>query len=91
MDVNIETRSKLMTLRRQYFQLVEPVQLRWPDSHLLKAPAAQSWIFNNLFNVEKVSHPPPPRYQQRVLKLLISKLEKSVNDPEEDVWPHFSF
>lgn len=78
-------------LKRQFFQLVEPLQLRWPVDQVLKAPNVQYWIFNNLFNPENVSHPPPERYQQRVLKALISNLERSIVDPEVDVWLFFHF
>jgi len=88
MDTNMspETQAKLTILRRQYFQLVEPKKLRWPNDKVLKTSEVQSWIFNSLFNVDGISHPPPERYQLRVLKLLISKLEWSINDPEKDVW-----
>ena len=74
----------LSILKRQYFQLVEPSQLRWPENIMLKAPAVQSWLFHNLFDVERMSSLPLERYQLRVLKLLVSKLEESM-DNEEDV------
>ena len=77
--------SNLTILRRQYFQLVEPAQLRWPDGPHLKLPATQTWIYENLFNADQIVHLPPQRYQLRVLKPLISKIEKSIDDPEEDV------
>ena len=88
MDANI--RTKLNTLRRQYLQLVEPNKLRWPDAATLKAPDVQSWIYTNLFTSDTNSALPPERYQLRVLKLLISKIEKAIDDPEEDVC-HFFF
>lgn len=77
--------AQLRILQRQYFQLVEPHQLRWPDGDTLKRPDVQSWLFANLFNTELVKTPPPDRYQLRILKILIAKLEKSITDPEEDV------
>lgn len=77
--------SQLRTLQRQYFQLVEPHQLRWPDDEVLKSSAVQSWLFVNLFDPDTIKSPPPDRYQLRILKLLISKLERAINDPEEDV------
>lgn len=83
--------SALATFRRQYLQLVEPGQLRWPGPEALKKPDVQSWIFSNLFDVDSISSLPPERYRMRVLKVLISKLEKSITNPEEDVWlPFFS-
>ncbi|KAH9866662.1 hypothetical protein J1614_008355 [Plenodomus biglobosus] len=76
--------SQLRILRRQYFQLVEPQQLRWPDLDTLKRPKVQSWLFTNLFDTERIRSPPPDRYQLRILKILISKLEGAITDPEED-------
>jgi hypothetical protein len=83
--------TELEILRRQYLQLIEPSQLRWPQPQALKAPNVQGWIYENLFNSDKVAFLPPERYQHRVLKLLISKLEAAITDPEEDVWFHFPF
>ena len=77
--------GKLTVFRRQYFQLVDPSQLRWLDGHDLKLPEVQSWIFSCLFDDESNSTLPPDRYRLRVLKVLISKLEKAIEDPEEDV------
>ncbi|EDU43841.1 methyltransferase [Pyrenophora tritici-repentis] len=76
--------SQLRILQRQYFQLVEPNQLTWPDDATLKAPEVQSWLFSNLFDMANITSPPPDRYQLRILKQLIAKLERSITDPEED-------
>jgi predicted nicotinamide N-methyase len=76
--------AQLRILQRQYFQLVDPSQLRWPDAQVLKSPDVQSWIFLHMFDESSVKSPPPERFQLRVLKLLISKLERSIVDPEED-------
>lgn len=83
---NLRNVSQLRILQRQYFQLVEPHLLRWPDDATLKVPEVQSWLFINLFDTDRIASPPPDRYQHRVLKVLISKLEASINDTEEDVW-----
>ncbi|KAF2191476.1 hypothetical protein K469DRAFT_656402 [Zopfia rhizophila CBS 207.26] len=91
MSIDPDTRSKLTTLRRQYFQLVEPAHLRWMDTVILKAPNVQQWIYTNLFDSNKITSSPPERYQHRVLKALISKLEIAMDDPEEDVWMLFSY
>jgi hypothetical protein len=80
-----QTLRQLLVLKRQYFQLVEPSQLRWPHTDVLKVPDVQSWIFANLFDPAKIQFPPLERYQLRVLKVLISKLEKAIDDPEQDV------
>jgi hypothetical protein len=89
----METPEQLLQLRvlqRQYFQLVEPHRLRWPDEATLKRPEVQTWLFVNLFDSSKISSPPPARYQLRVLKELVGKLERSITDPEEDVWSPIS-
>ena len=79
-------KSQLRILQRQYFQLVEPSQLTWPDDTTLKTPEVQSWLFSHLFDTANITSPPPDRYQLRILKQLIAKLERSITDPEEDVW-----
>jgi hypothetical protein len=77
--------ARLATLRRQYFQLVDPSQLRWLEGRVLKDPEVQSWIFSHMFDMDTNSTLPPDRYRFRVLKVLVSKLEKAIEDPEEDV------
>ena len=81
---------QLQILQRQYLQLVEPSQLRWPDAQVLKRPEVQTWLFLQMFDESSIKSPPPERYQLRVLKLLIAKLERSIVDPEEDVRFPFS-
>jgi hypothetical protein len=81
---------QLHMLRRQYFQLVEPHQLTWPEAATLKSTPVQAWLFGNMFDPEQIKSPPPDRYQLRVLKLLISKLERAIENPEEDVRPPIS-
>lgn len=82
--------SQLRILQRQYFQLVEPSRLTWPDDTTLKTPDVQSWLFSNLFDMANITSPPPGRYQLRILKEVIAKLERSISDPEEDVWSPIS-
>jgi hypothetical protein len=80
----------LQVLQRQFFQLVDPHQLRWPDSSILKKPDTQAWMYAHMFDASSIKSPPPDRYQLRVLKLLISKLERAIENPEEDVRLPFS-
>jgi hypothetical protein len=77
---------QLQILQRQYLQLVEPSQLKWPVAEVLKRPEVQAWTFLHMFDENSIKSPPPERYQLRVLKLLIAKLERAIVDPEEDVW-----
>lgn len=85
MSINSAEMMQLRILQRQYLQLVDPSQLRWPDAQVMKRLEVQSWMFLRMFDESNVKSPPPERYQLRVLKLLISKLERSIVDPEEDV------
>lgn len=85
MSIGSAELKQLRILQRQYLQLVDPAQLRWPDARILIAPEVQTWIFLHMFDESSIRSPPPERYQLRVLKLLISKLERSIIDPEEDV------
>jgi len=73
---------------RQYLQL-EPA-LKYPESHSLRCAEVQDAIYHRLFADGAVLFPPPPRYQLRVLKELISRIEDSIEDWEEHVshtWP----
>ncbi|KAH6625695.1 putative methyltransferase-domain-containing protein [Boeremia exigua] len=84
MSIAPDKLAQLRILQRQYLQLVDPSQLRWPDAQVLKSAEVQSWIFLHMFDESTVKTPPPERYQLRVLKLLVSILERSIVDPEED-------
>ena|ERR1700761_6070493 len=76
---------QLLLFRRQYLQLFEPDFLAWPPKQLLRDPNAQLWMYNNLFNNENNPHLPSERYQFRVLKSLVAKIEQSILDPDQDV------
>lgn len=77
--------QELQLFKRQYFQLLRPETLTWPDANVLKKLDVQKWLYEQLFNVENINFPPPERYQLRVLKELMSKVESAISDPEEDV------
>ncbi|KAI0512886.1 putative methyltransferase-domain-containing protein [Xylaria bambusicola] len=75
---------QLRLLKRQYFQLFEPDFLAWPHPQLLRRSDAQAWLFKHLFDETRNAHLPPERYQLRVLRPLVARIEKSIQDPEED-------
>ncbi|KAI1295121.1 putative methyltransferase-domain-containing protein [Xylaria venustula] len=75
---------QLQLLRRQYFQLFEPDFLAWPPPQLLRRSDAQAWLFKHLFDESRNPRLPPERYQLRVLRPLVARIEKSIQDPEED-------
>ena len=76
---------QLLLFSRQYFQLFEPDFLAWPPEQLLRDPGVQAWLYRNLFGSDKNTYLPSERYQVRVLKPLVAKIEKAIQDPEEDV------
>lgn len=76
---------QLLLFRRQYFQLHEPDFLAWPPKQLLRDSSIQAWLYAKLFDKEKNSYLPAERYQFRVLKPLVSRIEQAIEDPEEDV------
>ncbi|KAK3058828.1 hypothetical protein LTR09_000393 [Extremus antarcticus] len=75
---------QLLLFRRQYFQLFEPDFLTWPPKQLLKDPHIQEWLYNRLFNADENVYLPPSRYQWRVLKPLVTRIEQAIEDPDED-------
>ncbi|KAI1426386.1 putative methyltransferase-domain-containing protein [Xylaria sp. FL1777] len=79
-DVDLQLRL----LRRQYLQLFEPDFLAWPHPQLLRRSDAQAWLFKHLFDESRNPRLPPERYQLRVLRPLVARIEKSIQDPEED-------
>lgn len=80
---------QLLLFRRQYFQLFEPDFLTWPPKQLLKDPHIQEWLYNRLFNADENVYLPPSRYQWRVLKPLVTRIEQAIEDPDEDVGGSF--
>ena len=76
---------QLLLFRRQYLQLFEPDFLSWPPKQLLRDADVQAWLYHNLFEAERNFRLPPGRYQIRVLKPLLAKIEQSIEDPDEDV------
>jgi hypothetical protein len=77
--------NDLALLAAQYFQVVDLHALSIPEDSVLIAPEAQGWIWDNMFNEDSVWPLPPVNYRARVLKMLLSRIEQSISDPEEDV------
>lgn len=79
-------KDTISLLVAQYFQLVEPRDLRIPPAETLKGPAVQAAIFEEMFNEEKIDPViPPVNYRTRALKMILARIEESLSDPEEDV------
>ncbi|KAL0475889.1 putative methyltransferase domain-containing protein [Neurospora intermedia] len=62
---------------RQYLQL-EPV-VDFPDGEYLCDASVQETLYEQLFS-EDIKNPTPPRYQLRVLKELVKRIEESIED-----------
>ncbi|KAJ5251013.1 hypothetical protein N7489_001423 [Penicillium chrysogenum] len=71
-------------LAAQYFQLVELQQLALPPGPVLIQPAVQAALYERMFNENAVFPIPPDSYRSRVLKQILSRIEESITDPEED-------
>lgn len=68
---------------RQYLQL--ELNLDYPEDEHLRNDTFQQFLYAKLFQDNALSHPPPQRYQLRVLKELTKRIEHSIQDWEEEV------
>jgi hypothetical protein len=72
-------------LAAQYFQLVELQNLALPPGPVLIQPAVQAALYKRMFDENAVFPIPPDSYRSRVLKQILSRIEESITNPEEDV------
>lgn len=75
--------QKLNHFRRQYLQL--QVTIEYPERHYLKHEDFQNELYSQIFSQEALKYHPPQRYQLRVLKELMKRVEDSITDWEEEV------
>lgn len=78
-----DTLKQLRLFRRQYLQLLDLQHLNWPADEHLRRGQVQEWLYEHCFSGDGFL--PPERYQLRVLKQLMGRIERAVVDPEEDV------
>ncbi|KAJ6098649.1 hypothetical protein N7467_000184 [Penicillium canescens] len=76
--------DSIRKLAAQYFQLVDLQHLALPPGPVLVQPDVQAAIYERMFNETTVFPIPPANYRSRVLKLILSRIEESITDPEED-------
>ena len=77
---------QLKRFEHQYFQL--ETSLDYPDAKWLRMAAVQESLYHGLF-VECADRPLPPiRYQLKVLKELLKRVEASIQDWDDHVSPH---
>jgi protein-lysine N-methyltransferase EEF2KMT len=74
--------SQLDRFTRQYFQL--EADLDFPEESCLRDHDFQQALEANLFKAG-TGRTMPQRYQLRILKLLIQKIEQSIHDWDEEV------
>lgn len=84
MDIQLSPSAGLQLDRfcRQCFQLETDPD--FPDESYLRDDAFQQSLESKLFQ-NAVEHAPPQRYQLRILKLLVKKIEQSIQDWDEEV------
>lgn len=51
----------------------------FPAGRLLREDGVQAVLYRRLFD-GALAHPPPPRYQLRVLKALVARIEEAIED-----------
>jgi hypothetical protein len=82
-QLSASARRQLDRFCRQYTQL--ELILDYPADELLRNDYFQQSLYARLFQENALSHPPPQRYQFRVLKDLTERIERSIQDWEEEV------
>jgi hypothetical protein len=76
--------DSIQKLAAQYFQLVELQHLDLPSGSVLVQPDVQAALYDHMFN-ESIFPIPPDSYRSRVLKTILTRIEDSITDPEQDV------
>ena len=76
---------RLRRFRNQYHQQVDADQLDYPSPEILREAKLQDQIFHYFFDPARTSLHPGLPYRRRILKSLLSRIEASVVDPDEDV------
>jgi len=79
-QISVDARHQLDRFCRQYLQVT--LGLDYPTEEHLRNDAFQQSIYSRLFS-DDVQYAPPPRYQLRVLKELMKRIEASIQDWDE--------
>ena len=82
-QLTVDARRQLNRFCRQYLQL--HLDIDFPSEELLRDWNFQECIYNTLYEEKSIKYAPPERYQLRILKQLILRIEESIQDVEEDV------
>ncbi len=82
---SLDAQRQFDRFRRQYFQLEAQQDLSFPDASYLHRADFQQALYENLFRDGCMQYAPPQRYQMRVLKELLRRIEESITNWDEDV------
>ena len=82
-QLSASARQQLDRFSRQYLQL--QLDLDYPDEENLRNDALQQSLHSRLFSEHGAKNAPPARYQLRVLKELMQRIEQSIQNWEEEV------
>lgn len=74
---------ELNHFKHQYLQL--QVAVKYPEREYLKHEDFQNELYAQIFSKDALKYQPPHRYQLRVLKELVKRIEHSITDWEEEV------
>ncbi|KAL2071223.1 hypothetical protein VTL71DRAFT_12458 [Oculimacula yallundae] len=80
-QLSVNARHQLDRFCRQYLQVT--LELNYPAEEHLRRDAFQQSLYTRLFS-EDVQYVPPQRYQLRVLKELMKRIEASIQDWDEE-------
>jgi hypothetical protein len=82
-SLTLELQQELKIFRRQYLQLQVKITYPAPDS--LRQEVFQQTLYDRVFAEGAVEHHPPERYQLKVLKELMRRIESSITNWDEEV------
>jgi hypothetical protein len=75
----------IIRFKNQYLQQLSPQDLSYPPLDVLRRESTQQQLWTSIFCEDALNYPPPERYEARVLKELLQRIEESIVDPDEDV------
>ncbi|KAG7139992.1 Protein-lysine N-methyltransferase EFM3 like protein [Verticillium longisporum] len=77
-DTGVLSQAQVNRFCRQFLQLER--DLDYPEGPVLRQESTQKAIYEQLFSSDGPSYSPPVRYQLRVLKELVQRVESSIED-----------
>jgi len=81
--ISLHCQHQLNLFRRQYLQLQTNVTV--PDHQCLRQDAFQQALLQDVFSDDATEYQPPQRYQLRILKELMQRIEASITNWEDEV------